>query len=429
MYGLLLSLCIGLSAILPLLDPSFGHVAINIGSTPSFALMLTITLLICLFWVARTWNAIAVAGIGFALVSNLPQSWLQWVQQFGIHGIHAYRYLIFAIICVPIGLIQLNRRAKFVTVSLPITIQIVLLITCLGGLIGINIPTTTLKINLDTKDIKAFTGRIIDVSAPSNYYLFPHALQHEILTTTSLIGADGLFYESSGHAPEIYSFKTALNPHTFIAGAPSSFFQSTGKTLEQQATASATLLGINYMIINGNQPLATPSSTIISAGTITDESTKKVQDYLYVVKLSDSALVESLSKIPTVNSAINLGTWWTTTDHQQLFVKNAIPQSILAPNQPISISNIRYDQTHIAFTIDSQTDVPVLIKFTYSPYWSAHGSTSQPQWITPGYMYLQGHGPITLTWQTPRYVIQSSIISIATLIGSCIYFITKKPRQ
>jgi len=414
---------IGSPWILAYLDPAFKGVAINMAGD-LFSLTTPLTIIsISLLLEFSVFEPILIALVFASLLTLLPYPVTTWLQTHGLNGIHFYRFHLILLIVVAASLFRLFALKKkgdikiWVFYSLVIIASLFLLKDPFGP------SSTHFSYNLNLPIVS--TSRIMDVSGTNTTGNYMRAAEHLLTQSGSLVGTNGLFYESSPHGPLYYSLATQLNPNFFANGTLSSFFSDYATSSAKLNVAEATsTLGINYISYFSSTMFDFGQSTA-TIGAITFTDPDKKLDYpvsinWYLSQVNTESLIQTLAVLPQVDPKINLGSWWFDQPNHPRVVRQILPSlPIINLHQP-DITQIQISPTKISFNVDSDIPAPVIIKFTHNKYWKNISNASNPPiWITPGHMLLFATGQTKLVWTPPPYLTPAWILSLFT-IGYCL---------
>jgi hypothetical protein len=436
-YEILLTTVLALPWLLVVIDPSISHSASNFSRPYSAFILALFIVLLLLIYEKRLFNKYSLFIVSLLTLSLIPTDLSFKLQQAGFRGFHFYRYLIYFALLAPtfisIGiqteLTKLIQNAKILT-RLAIISILVLAISLT------NHTEFALTIDYHFDNLNKLEGRYINAASAADTPIFIHALNNLLATNTNLNGGNGLFYESSELGVLYYSLIEALNPRAFKTGSINAHFdQFKRRWTDAEVLEVAKLLGVNYAIVSSlNQEIEKKDDTIWQIATITQSNNPQSGPtaYLYLDKLNDEPLITTLSYIPEQQPDLDLGEWWVKGDIFTPYIKN---QPDLSVNQvdftqpAVKLSQI--EPTKITFVVDSPKPAPTLLKFSYSPHWqsrpaNSQGHTTQPQWITPGFMLLFSSGEIILEWRPPIIYQLYSKLSAFTLIILIIFYLAKK---
>lgn len=419
--GLLIGLVIGLPWILPKLDPTFSTTAINLPGSVGFLPWVLVSLLcIAALEGKNKFSPLWITAIVIGILSILPDSWVKVPELIGVRGIHFFRFQWFLMIVTP------TIFASSITLKLKTQTTRFIIVLFLVSIIAGEIPKQEAIFHTTTESIKDIEGRVLDVSRHAWLYSYTNTMEHQLVSQTKLMGSTRWIYEAGSRGLLYFTLKNAIDPASFKDGTYLRTFNDAlgNPRMPLDIKETANLLGINYVTFTSTSVPEPTRTDVREVGNIqipssTDES--KTIHY-YLEKISDEPLILSLSEMPSIDPRIDLGEWWINSDRKQLFTRESINSSVpvTLSQPPVSIGSIK--PTRIEFSVDSQSPAPILLKFSYSPYWVAHlktpGSfTSQPIWVTPGHMIILANGSIELKWETPSYQRIFTKLSVFTFVS------------
>lgn len=420
LLALLVGSLVGLPWILVMLDPSFATGAINLSGDPQVAyLIAAVIVLLTAAESKRLSDPFVPTILALVLLANLTDTMVQSLQKLGAHGIHFYRYAWYFLVLSPLGIVGwLRIRHRF----RPVTVVLASLGIVLIFLISPQ-PSLPLTAAWDRASLPAISGRIMDVSRYSTMYQTPHFAEHWLVTATGTTGTTGVFYESSPYGLIYYGLKNAIDPASRKSGTNEAYFNTLlGKQkLPLDIRTTADLLGINYVSFTSPSPAPDRPNLYQFGQLAMKQGQQNLSTYYLLEQVSSAPLVEPLNTLPTIDPDVELGEWWTQTDRSSLRVRAdelPVTEDLNLEAQPAE--RIVVQPQSIQFTLLSPKPVPVFLKFTYSPYWeaaAAGGTTTQPLWVTPGYMLIFANGDITLSWNPPLYLRLFTPLSLLTLLA------------
>lgn len=409
-FSFLTGLVIGLPWILTQLDPSFSSTAVNLPSNPdAYPWILIIILILILVNDRKKISPLILTMIGFGLLAVVPTQLIRRLEHLGIRGLHFYRFIWFfnlSFAAITASLVSDSWEKKVKNPTLAVAFLIILTAITFGPQ-----PKPQVDLKLDIAPVADFSGRVMDASRHAFKLDFPQTVEHALVKETNLVGSSRWIFESGSRGLMFYALKNGLEPQSFKDGTYLSFFNdSFGKPRrEANIREMADLLGVNYVTYTSENP-APERENIWKVGEIswTDSAGQNLRLNYLMEKISDSPLVGTIDYIPEADSKVNLGDWWLGTgDKNKLITDNREQQSKDINLSMPEVSGVEIKPEKITFKVAGNRPAPVVVRFSYSPYWQAEtsgeGSVSQPAWITPGNMLVYGWGNITLTWKPPIY--------------------------
>ena len=418
---LIIALGIGSPWLVAYIDPAFSHQAANVVNDnyvfPVIIFTLTLTKIIS----QKQRHLLDYLLLLITAFTIFPSYFLLDISQFGIQGLHLYRLNLISLTLAPIVLIPWIFHPRLWTKkTTPIITACILIVITLYHL-----PQAAWKFNF-YDNVPNFTpGRTISIINAQDFPDFPHLLEHEITQRASAIGSKGLFFESASNGLQFYEFANQIDPYSFKNGMyVGAFRTATGSsTLKYNTNFLSDLLGINSIItLTSTPPVASQASIL---GEIIDS--RYQVNYIVNQQINNTPMAVSLPALPEYQPRLDLGKWWIDKQAQGVYTHDKINPDLIKDldlSQPqVDIKSIQPVQ--IGLDVNSSKLTPILLKFTYNKYWRAQALnqasfTSQPFWITPGFMLFFAHGQILLKWQQPTYLYLLYPLSFC-LITYCLY--------
>ena len=402
---------IGLPWILTKLDPSFKTAAFNLPSSPTlFPWIIIIILVLMIINDKSKFSPLILTTILLGILSILPDNIIRGLEGFGIRGIHFFRFSWYmAILFPPIlaSLVETTGKNKINNRTVMAFSAICLLAILIGPQ-----PRDNIKFNSDYSEIKNFSGRVMDVSRHTFKLDYPQAMEHALLKNTNLSGSTRWIFESGSKGLMFYSLKNAIEPQSFKDGVYLSLFNDSFGNPRRKFNVKkiADLLGVSYVTYTTTDLQSAEKENVWKIGEISwnDNNGDKFALNYYLERIDGISLAESINYNPEIGKDLNLGEWWLDTDKINLYTDD---NSQMPPEIDLSqpkVSDLKVQPMEISFKVESEKPAPVVVKFNYSPYWSATSSNggyvSQPQWITPGNILVYASGEVNLIWKTPQYL-------------------------
>lgn len=403
--SLIVSLIIGLPWILVMLDRSFESVALSLsGEFQGSSALVAVVMVLVHLRTRNRWSPLVLITLALFILSSMPEAGSHLLQQMGIRGVHFYRYQWYFLLLSPLAIGEAVSRRIFSRTQ-SVVLSGVLVVAFLVS------PQPALPVSLRWEKSRLPDGvaRVMDVSRHSTTFHVPHAAEHWITGNSGLVGASGVFFESSPLGLEYYALKNVIDPGSRKSGTNQAWFNDPlgNPKLPLDIAGTARLLGVQYVSFTTTQPLPT-NENVAAIGQISLR--EQFSDYSATVvleRIEDAPLVESLSTMPILDPTIDLGKWWTETDRSTLVVRARQFDGLVIDRSspaPVEVTELDISPATISFVVPADAPVPLVVKFAYSPYWKVRatgGATSSLFWITPGYIFLVANGHITLSWQNP----------------------------
>lgn len=419
----LVGILIGLPWILAQLDPSFASTAVNLPSSPeAYPWILIFGLVLALINDQKKINPLVLTMIALGLAAVTPQQLIRQFENWGIRGLHFFRLIWFfnlTLATIMAAMIPVSSVKKIKAATMAAGILIILMAIGLGPQ-----PKPEVDLRPDFSRVKDFNGRVMDVSRHAFKLDYPQTVEHGLTKETNLIGSTRWIFESGSRGLMFYSLKNGLEPQSFKDGTYLSFFNDSFGKPRRQANIGemADLLGVNYVTYTSENP-PPDRENIWKIGEIswTDGAGQKLRLNYLMEKISDEPLVTTLDYIPEAVPDIDLGDWWLgEADKNKLMTdEEYLPPENIDLSIP-EIQDIKINPMDLSFKVDGNAPAPVLVKFSWSPYWQAQspdgGYAGRPMWITPGNMLIYAQGDIKLFWKPPLYMAIFGRVGAAVLI-------------
>lgn len=226
-----------------------------------------------------------------------------------------------------------------------------------------------------------------------------HYLQNEVPELYGFNGVRGLYVESSRNARSAYNLESVLNnKQKYSMGAPiDSEVIDYNNFSSEKVYAELSYLGINKVIADDQIKYGLQEEELFSI--------EGIKDYLY--SFNKSEIVEIWTKeIKRVNRSedkdLQIANWFLGDNIlKETLIMDEFPEYKLNGNENLVLKNISESQKKIEFEINSENNVPVLIKYSYLPNWKAYsnGEEIQIYEVAPSLMMIFSKGEITLEYR------------------------------
>ncbi|MEM3122390.1 MAG: hypothetical protein QXH60_03035, partial [Candidatus Pacearchaeota archaeon] len=285
------------------------------------------------------------------------------------------------------------------------------------------------KINLLPENID---GRVLIVASydkqPS-----PHIFQHKIPMINRVHTVRGLYVESSKNSKYVFDLEKEIDYYKSLVWGviTDDYLISKNETVVQEILPyQFNLMNINYVVTFYKRSDKWEDIKRISFFTSYD-GTKLERFYYDLYKVSNSSLIEILNYTPKVISDEN---WdyevakWSLSENIKngVLVNEPVPNLVGTGKEKVAILEMSPTQEHIKFSVESDKDVPILIKISEFPNWKAYvnGKETKIYRASPYIMLIYGKGMIELKYETTWSDNLGNAISIITII-LLIYLIIK----
>ena len=229
--------------------------------------------------------------------------------------------------------------------------------------------------------------------------------------------AYGLFTDATPNGPYLGSLIRSLRPEAYPEGE--SEFVETKFIDSKNIKHALDLFGIKYLL-NLNE---VPANEAVGKWKVGG----KEKNY-FVQRAGEGTLIEvaSLNPIPTtgdfekrVEEWWDMENGWTTLPFKLESNIGNLNTYNLNPKTEVQILEHNRDWTRIKLNIASSTPQPVLVKFSYFPWWSAHqnGRDVPIYRAAPNLMLVFANGELGLEFKEPAWLNFLYLISSATILG------------
>lgn len=334
---------------------------------------------------------------------------------------HFYRLTMFILLMFPPG-VALTLRGKAAAV---LAILFVLFgtyfIISVNGLETSSIATNKLP------EIENITGRVFVIASYGKQPAV-HYLQHALPMESGIPSLKGLYVESVLHSTLVLGLERELDPESYVWG-----ISLANISLPNEEERDAILpkqfetLGITH---------------VVSSEKFSDswDAQKKVFDYFasekinysyYLYYVGNCSLFEVLSYKPRVIDKENwdseVNSWFFSKEILKgILVGENVPDLTGNGNETIEILEKSPRQDYFKIKVNSEHEVPVLIKVSNYPNWKAYqgGKQLHIYQTSPYMMLVYGKGEIILkyeaTW-SDTFGLFLSIVGVLVLL-SCLFF-------
>ena len=229
----------------------------------------------------------------------------------------------------------------------------------------------------------------------------------------------GLFTDSSPNGPYLGSLVRSLRPEAYPEGE--------GRFVETKTVDILNIqLGLDIFGIKYQLDLDGVGQEIGEW-----EVSGKTQTYT-AEEVGKGTLVEVLPLSPEAGAPDfdkRVEEWWTQEEGWTTLpveVDNLETYDV-NPETKVEIVSHNEDWTKIKLNIDSQAPQPVLVKFSYFPWWSAtqDGQEVQIYRAAPNQMLIIANGEVDLEFKEPVWLNFLYLISMTTLLG-LVYLLVKR---
>ncbi len=361
------------------------------------------------------------------IIDNAPGSGLFNI----LYPFHVYRFQPYAYLAIILSLASL-KEAKLWLENKKIfslfTINIILFAALLTYLILRNPALPGVKTTL-TGQPKLW-GRFIESFSFTEVSWLPYSIQTKLVLSDpeSNPWANGLFTDSTLNGPHFESLRRSLRPEAHPSGE---WVITETKFIDQRNIQHALdLFGIKYVLNLGE----VGSGEEIGKWEIGDE-----EQTFVVEEVGEGKLVEvtKLNPIPVGRDFDKkVEEWWDKDGEWSTLpfeVKSGeeienLDTKIIDPKTKIEIIEHNKDWTKVKLKIALEDPQPVLIKFSYFPWWSASSAGQElPIYrAAPNLMLVFANGEVDLEFKEPIWLKVLYLISLGTFLVVIGYLFRKR---
>lgn len=318
-----------------------------------------------------------------------------------IYNLHLYRYQIYLYLIATVllaywpiyFLFEFLRRPK---IKPEIIVAAPLVVIFLGSFL--RSPFIVNKIETNSSG-ESSTGRFLETFSREDSYPLIYTAQNKLVTQERKSWAYGLLTDSTPNGPYLGSLIKSFDP-TRTAEANERFVER--KALDRGKIYDALdLFGIESLLfLDPDKP--TDNQTIST-------------------RLLKSGVGGSLVEIPkweikevSSNWDKEVENWWLEKGRFTTLLVNSSEQN-KANRNSAKIKDLRHNSqwTKFSFRVESSEKVPVLVKFTYLPFWEAsvNGQETKIYKASPYLMLVYGSGEVEFEYKRLWYQDLSLVIS------------------
>jgi hypothetical protein len=328
-------------------------------------------------------------------------------------SIHFYRLLTIFFLSIPLMLINfVKRRDKIV--STIIAFGCLYLIFTHSSLVHpegvIDFPKL--------EPIGQLDGRMLVIASPRNQ-ASPHVMQFLAPLTSKNHAIKGLFVESSPNALFLFALERQFDRNNFVWGLP--FFPAgiidNQRDYQNIMVPQLKLFNINHVLSFYQAEPSWQREQRVSF--FNAHRLGEVKRYFYdLYRVTDSSLIDVLDYKPELISPGDweMLNWFLSENVSRVRVKENVPDNVGTGTENVEILEVSQRQDYLRFSVDSDKDVPVLIKISEFPNWKAYanGEPIKIYKAAPYLMLVYGHGVIELKYE---YIAWDYLAMSLTLLG------------
>ncbi len=337
------------------------------------------------------------------LIENFLTSGFLWEKVYNLHlyRFQVYSYYLAASLLVCFLNLKLISRKKVV-----FAIVVATLLVAVGALV-LKTPFvrgTTVEISNPSSG-----GRFLETFSRAEVFPLLYNSQTTLIAEKNLPWAYGLFTDATPNGPYLSSLIKSLNKTTTYPARNLVENQVVSASKTKQALS---LFGISNLLTigTGTNPLAV----------LFTRSGKKS---LVLEAVAPTSLVEVMPwaiKPVTKDWNQQVEKWWQSQKSEnEVLVFDPLGQLKKAPAATgmVKITGYNATWTDFSLNVDGQKDLPVLVKFGYSPNWQASsmGRRLKIYQVSPSLMLFYGSGDIKFHYQTSLVRWLLLILSLVSL--------------
>ncbi|MEM3127353.1 MAG: hypothetical protein QW331_04790 [Candidatus Woesearchaeota archaeon] len=374
---------------------------------------------------ASFFSALAIFLIAsFMLLSFLVFEW----------PVHIYRFLIIMHLFLTAAIFAWFKKENLFLYLFIIVVSIGLIFT------STNLhPEGALHVEVIKELPKNMDGRVM-ILASYDKQPSPHIFQTKIPMMNKAHAIKGLYVESSKNSRYLFDLEIEMDRYTTLAwGVENDFFSLSNNTtiIKELLPYQFSLFNINNVISFSNYSEDWQFVKRISFSLVNDGSGKFKRYYYELYKVNDSELIQVLDYVPRHVKSENwdnlAAQWFITKDIKKgILVNEAVPDVFGTGKEKVTILEMSPTQEHIKFSVESDKDVPILIKISEFPNWKAYvnGKETKIYRASPYIMLIYGKGMIELKYENTWSDIIGNSISVVAIVILIVLTIkngTKKP--
>ncbi len=263
--------------------------------------------------------------------------------------------------------------------------------------------------------------RIYIIAKPTEQ-INSHQLQHQITKEYRANSLKGLYVESTPTSVFVIHLEKQIDEKAMHWGIDINYDLITANLSKDVLETQLKYLNINKIISTKNKTGVGIETQAIQATFYSPNYQKTFTDF-YLYELNNTSLIEVLNKKPyfvETNNWINESLYWFMSENitKTMLVFEKVPDNIGTGHETIKLNKITPTNNEIEFFVDSEQDVPIIIKISYFPNWKAYSENKSIKIYrtSPNIMLIYGHGDITLKYELLTIDKISYTISIITAI-------------
>lgn len=416
-----------------LLNFSFTSLSVHVSSYRLINLILVVAAAIFAFLSVKSkqtetlaLSIIAFFVLSIALVDNFLISNAIDLSQKTLYPFHVYRFQPYAYLVLILASVSLLGNLSWLKVVRGIDFRIIslFLLAILLGYLFIRNPIVTgsdFKIINDPR----LDGRFIESFRRTESAPFLYSAQTDLVLDypTENKWAYGLFTDSTPNGPYLGSLVRSLRPEAYPEGE--GVFIETKIIDEKNIQKALDLYGINF-VLNLDE---------VGKGTDIGRWTfGNLQKNYSVEKVSETTLVEvpslQLERIES-NFEEKVLAWWDSEeewDTLPFLSKSNVDLPTIDKETKVEIVEHNKDWTEMKISIGSEAPQPVLIKFSYFPWWkaTANGENVPIYRVAPNQMLIFANGEVELEYKEPIWLNFLYLTSVVTFLVTIRYLLLKR---
>ncbi|HEY4695131.1 MAG TPA: hypothetical protein VIH52_04195 [Candidatus Nanoarchaeia archaeon] len=350
------------------------------------------------------------ATLGDSLVQKyLSEGFLfEKVYNFHLYRFQVYQYLLLVVL---VALFLAEKTKKLKLANLLIFSPLVLAV----GFIFLKTPL----VSVDNVKVNNFgvEGRFLETFRRTESYPLVYAVQSKLVSEKGLPWAYGLFTDATANGPYLGSLIKSLRPDAYEhidSKLVEDYFLNKSKLADVLDLFAISSL---FKLENGE---ALEDLVAVSDDKNFYLEPRKGQSFVEIPKWKIRPVFANWSE--------ELEEWWTKDTFNELLVfdpEKTLKETTFGVESKVQILDNNKNWTKFTFEPASQEEVPVLVKFGYSPNWKAFQEDKKLKIykVSPSLMLVQAKGKVKFEYQNPQF---QTILVVVSLVSLPSLFIFRK---
>ena len=407
----ILSLSLLLSAFwsIPAIAKYSFATAFPIGEIPFAALIIEAALLYLMILTLQKKTEFYPAGFFVLALMAL----VFFATNFTNSPLHPYRFTMFIVLLAPMALLSLLRNENYALLSAIAAASLIAILL---------FPAANAKgpEGISVQDFPApQSGRMLILTS-ANSQPSPHMLQHILPMRSKVNSARGVFVESSKNSPFIFDIEREIDAASLEWGVvPHSGY------IPRDYARITELLPVQMELFNITR-VVSPNNTYGLWEPVQEVArySQNGADYNFLLfRANDSQIAKVLTTPPRAFGAKEwddaAAKWFLSPLIKDwVLVNGEVPRAAGTGSERLEVLEASPTMERLVLRVDSNEDVPVLIKMSYYPNWNAYsgGKKLHIYKASPYLMLVYGHGIIELKYEDTPADTAGNIFSIAGIV-------------